>query len=57
MLEDTIELNVRSSSRDLVPDIKKTQRKLLRFILCCLRSSALLTPKVHGVVSTLPAHT
>lgn len=57
VLEDTTELNVRPSSKDLVPDIKKTLRKLLRVILCCSRNGALLAPKIHGVVSTLPAHT
>lgn len=54
MLAHTVELNLRSASKDLVSDVKKIPPKSY-FTL--FRSGALLTPKVHGAVSTLPDHT
>lgn len=54
MLEDTVGLNLRSASKDLVSDVKKMSP---RSYFTLFRNGVLLTPKVHGAVSTLPDHT
>jgi len=54
VLEDTVGLNLRLASKDLVSDVKKRPPKSHFMFFRC---GALLTPKVLGAVSTLPDHT